>query len=224
VSGVGTTAPDGGATAAEPLVSPVAALEHPAALAREVPSGRRPGWWGMVLALVADASTFASMLAAYYYVEFVDHTPSWPPPGEPLPKLAKASIVTGVLVASAIPMWFADRGLRAGSRARFLLGGLLVALCGAAFVAITFWEYADELPTTYPSKDTYASLFYAITGFHVLHIILGTLAMLMFLVAAAIGRMGRGHHIVARVFALFWYTSVVIWVLLYGALYWSVRL
>lgn len=224
MSTVPATTPDGGASVSRPLVTPTAALEHPAALAREVPAGRRPGWWGMVLVLVADASAFASMLAAYYYVEFVDHTPSWPPPGDPLPKLAKASIITAILVASALPLWFADRGLRSGSRGRFALGGTLVALCGAAFVAIEFWEYAGELSTTYPSKDAYGSLFYLITGFHVLHIMLATLAMLGFVVAALVGRMNRGHHVVVRVFGLFWYVSIVIWVLIYGALYWTVRL
>lgn len=224
MSSVPATTPETGATVAAPEVSPVAALEYPAALAREVPSGRRPGWWGLVLVLVADSASFASLIAAYYYVEFVDHTASWPPPGDPLPKLAKASIITAILVASALPMWFADRGLKAGSRPRFMLGGTLVALCGAAFVAIEFWEYAGELSTSYPSKDAYDSLFFVITGFHVLHIMLGTLAMLMFVVAGLIGRMGKGHHIVVKLFGLFWYVSIVIWVLIYGALYWTVRL
>jgi heme/copper-type cytochrome/quinol oxidase subunit 3 len=50
------------------------------------------------------------------------------------------------------------------------------------------------------------------------------LALLMFVVAAPAGRMGRGHHVVIRVFSLYWYTSVVVWVVIYAALYWSVRL
>jgi heme/copper-type cytochrome/quinol oxidase subunit 3 len=50
------------------------------------------------------------------------------------------------------------------------------------------------------------------------------LAMLLLVAGAALGRMGRRHHIVIRVFALFWYTSVIIWVILYGVLYWSVRI
>jgi heme/copper-type cytochrome/quinol oxidase subunit 3 len=193
------------------------------ALAREMPSGRRPGWWGMVLFLFTDASAFASMIAAYFYLEFVT-SPQWPPPGDPLPKLAKASIITGIIVASCVPLVLADRGLARGSRAPAALGTLATGLCGLAFVAIELWEYSDELRTTTPQKDAYGSIFYALTGFHVLHIMLGTLFLLVLALTAATGRLTSRHHVVVRVFGLYWYVSVVLWVLIYGALYWSVRL
>jgi heme/copper-type cytochrome/quinol oxidase subunit 3 len=194
-----------------------------AALARELPTGRRPGWWGMTLALASDVSLFASMLAGYFYVRFVT-SPTWPPPGDPLPKLAKASIMTALLVVSVVPMAVADLGLKRGSRARLVLGGLVTALLGAAFVVLEVFEWADELKGSWPTKNAYGSLFYSITGFHWVHIALGVLALLMFVAAALAGRMRRGHHVVVRLLALFWYTSVVVWVMVYAALYGSVRL
>jgi cytochrome c oxidase subunit 3 len=194
-----------------------------AALTREMPAGRRPGWWGVMLLIGTDVSAFAALLASYYYVRFVT-SPAWPPPGDPLPKLAKASIMTGLLVVSVLPLAVADLGLKAGSRARLVIGALVTALLGAAFVVVEFLEYADELKTSWPTKDAYGSLFYVTTGFHVLHIMLGVLALLLFTVAALAGRMGRRHHVVIRLFSLYWYASVVVWVLIYAALYWSVRL
>jgi heme/copper-type cytochrome/quinol oxidase subunit 3 len=208
---------------APPVPRTAAPRTRTRALTREVPAGRRPGWWGMVLFLVTDASAFASMIAAYFYLQFVT-SPQWPPPGDPLPKLAKASIITGIIVASCLPMAVADLGLKAGSRARAALGTLVTGLCGLAFVAIEFWEYSDELETSWPQKDAYGSVFYVLTGFHVLHIMLGTLFLLVLALTAATGRLGSRHHVVVRVFAVFWYVSVVIWVLIYGALYWTVRL
>jgi heme/copper-type cytochrome/quinol oxidase subunit 3 len=194
-----------------------------AAITREMPAGRRPGWWGMWLALGADVSAFASMIAAYYYVRFVTSS-TWPPPGDPLPKLVKSSIMTGLLVASAVPLLVADLGLKAGARARFALGALGAAVLGGGFVAVEYLEYLDELKTSQPAKDAYGSLFYVLSGFHVLHIMLGVLALLMFAVAGLMGRMGRGHHVVIRLFSLYWYTSIVVWVVLYAVLYWSVRI
>jgi heme/copper-type cytochrome/quinol oxidase subunit 3 len=194
-----------------------------AAITREMPAGRRPGWWGMWLALGADVSAFASMIAAYYYVRFVTSS-TWPPPGDPLPKLVKSSIMTGLLVASAVPLLVADLGLKAGARARFVLGALGAAVLGGGFVAVEYLEYLDELKTSQPARDAYGSLFYVMSGFHVLHIMLGVLALLMFAVAGFMGRMGRGHHVVIRLFSLYWYTSIVVWVVLYAVLYWSVRL
>jgi heme/copper-type cytochrome/quinol oxidase subunit 3 len=46
----------------------------------------------------------------------------------------------------------------------------------------------------------------------------------MFTAAGLMGRMGRAHHVVIRLFSLYWYTSIVVWVVLYAVLYWSVRL
>jgi heme/copper-type cytochrome/quinol oxidase subunit 3 len=208
--------------------TPATATEAPparraAALAREMPAGRRPGWWGMVLVLASDVAAFASLIAGYFYVRFVT-SDTWPPPGDPLPELLLSSIMTGLLVVSVAPMALADLGLKAGSRARLLLGAFTTALLGIAFVVLEGFEWAAELKGSWPTKDAFGSFFYALTGYHVVHIALGALALLLLVAAALAGRVRSAHHVWVRVFALFWYTSVVVWVLIYAALYWSVRL
>jgi heme/copper-type cytochrome/quinol oxidase subunit 3 len=210
-------------SAAPATTTEAPAARRAAALAREMPTGRRPGWWGMVLALVSDVSAFASLLAAYFYVRFVT-SPTWPPPGDPLPKLLLSSIMTGLLVVSVLPMAFADLGLKAGSRPRLVLGAFTTALLGAAFVVLEGFEWAEELKGSWPTKNAYGSLFYVLTGYHVVHIALGTLALLLLVTATLARRVRSAHHVWVRVFALFWYSSVVVWVLIYATLYWSVRL
>ena len=195
------------------------------ALVREVPGRRRrPGWWGMVMFLAADSSMFASMIAAYYYIWFVSSWQhSWPPPGDPLPKLLKASILTALMLSSVFPMAFADRGLKQGSRLRMFFGEAVVALLGAAFVVLEVFEFMDELKTTKPSSDAYGSIFYTLLGFHLAHVMLLVLFMLLLLAATVTGRLDRAHHVIVRNVALFWYASVVIWVAIYITLYWSLR-
>jgi cytochrome c oxidase subunit 3/cytochrome c oxidase subunit I+III len=205
--------------------APGAARSKTDALVREVPGRRRrPGWWGMVMFLAADSSMFASMIAAYYYIWFVSSAArSWPPPGDPLPKLLKASILTGLMVFSVIPMAVADRGLRRGARPRMFLGGAIVALFGAAFVVLEVFEFMDELKTSKPSSDAYGSIFYTLLGFHLAHIMVLVLFMLLLVVATVTGRLDRQHHVIVRNYALFWYASVVIWCAIYITLYWSLR-
>lgn len=225
MSTVPSTRPASGATPVAGVMADGATAASTAridAITREVPATRRPGWWGMALFLGADASIFASMIGAYYYIEFVTSN-VWPPPGDPNPKLLKASILTALLVVSVFPLLFADTGLRRGSRARLLVGGTITGLLGAAFVVLEVYEFMDELTTSWPTKDAYGSLFYMILGFHLGHIMLATLAILGLVLAAAMGRVDREHHIIIRVFGLFWYVSVAIWVIVYLVLYWSVR-
>jgi len=177
----------------------------------------------MVLALVSDVSLFACLIAGYFYVRFVT-SETWPPPGDPLPKLLLSSVMTGVLVVSVLPTALADRGLKAGSRGRLLVGSLLTALLAVAFVVLEVFEWAEELKGSWPTKNAYGSFFYAITGYHVVHIALGALALLLLVAAAVAGRVRSAHHVWVRVFAIYWYSSVVVWVLIYATLYWSVRL
>jgi heme/copper-type cytochrome/quinol oxidase subunit 3 len=177
----------------------------------------------MVLVLTADVSAFASLIAGYFYVRFVTSN-TWPPPGDPLPKLVLSSIMTGLLVVSVLPMAVADLGLKARSRPRLLLGAFTAALLGGAFVVLEGFEWAEELKGSWPTKNAYGSFFYVLTGYHVVHIALGVLALLLLVAAGLAGRVRGAHHVWVRVFALFWYSSVVVWVLIYATLYWSVRL
>ena len=221
VPAVDTTATDLSA----PRGSEAREVAKDAALLREVPRPRRTGWWGMVLFLATDSSLFASLFGTYYYLEFVTswHS-SWPPSGDPLPKLVKASILTGLMLFSVLPMLVADLGLRAGSRVRTLIGMLFVGLVGIAFSIIEVWEFSDELTTSWPSKDAYSSIFYTLLGFHLAHVMLLALYALLLVAATLAGRVTRSHHIMVRTYALFWYASVVLWSLIYLILYWSVRL
>ena len=91
-----------------------------------------------------------------------------------------------------------------------MLGTLVTALLGAAFVVLEIFEWADELKGSWPTKNAYGSLFYTLTGYHVVHIALGALALLLLLAAALTGRVRSAHHVWVRVFALYWYSSVVV--------------
>lgn len=200
------------------------AAGHPTALAREVPAGRRPGWWGMVLALTADIAAFASLLASYFYVRFVT-SDTWPPPGIEEPKLLKAWIMTGLLVTSSVPLVWADLGIKKGDRGRLLAGGTLTLLMGLAFLYVQYREYGEKLAKEFhPDTNAYGSLFFTITGFHGLHVIVGCLAMTLVLIAAATGRISRSHHALVRITALYWHTVGAVWVGIFLSLYLAAQL
>jgi len=197
---------------------------RPAAAAREVPAGRRPGWWGMVLTLATDLAAFAALLAGYFYIRFVT-AQAWPPDGIAEPKLLKPWIMTALLLGSSAPLIWADLGIKKGSRGRLLAGGALTLLLGLAFLVLQYLEYREKLAKEFqPDTNAYGSLFFVITGFHGAHVILGCLAMALVLVAAAFGKISRSHHALVRITGLYWHTVGGVWVVIFSSLYLAAHL
>lgn len=186
--------------------------------APEGPVGRSTGWWGMVLFIATEATTFACALASYFYLRFVRDT-AWPPASDKAPHLLAPSVATGVLILSCAPMLV---GVRAARRRSGGLAGFAVFLAfvgGAAFVALQIVDWFQEWPSSTLSKDSYGSLLYTVTGLHTAHVVLG-LGMLLFLVAgAAVGRVRAGHHEPVAIVALYWYFMSVLAVAVYLTVY-----
>lgn len=202
-----------------------AAATDPAAVTREVPAGRRPGWWGMVLTLVTDVAAFAALLTAYFYIRFVTAGDDWPPGDIPEPKLMKAWIMTALLLTSSIPLVLADRGIKNGKRGRLVAGTSVTVLLGAAFLVVQYLEYTEKLTREFtPQTNAYGSLFFVITGFHGLHVIAGLLALLVVLAAGATGRITQRHHAIVRITGLYWHTVGAVWVLILASLYLAAQL
>ena len=193
-------------------------VHREALLAPEGPVGRTTGWWAMVLFISTEAATFASAIAAYFYLRFAKAAP-WPPPGEKLPDLVVPSIATGILVLSCIPMVLAVRAARRGGGGASGLATVVTLLAGAAFVALQVVDWVSEWPSSTLSKDAYGSLFYSVTGLHTVHVVVG-LGMLLFLVGeAAVGRTSRGNGGSVSIVALYWYFMAVAAVAVYVTVY-----
>ncbi|MFC4859377.1 cytochrome c oxidase subunit 3 [Actinophytocola glycyrrhizae] len=196
---------------------------EPAALATEMPSGRTPGWWGMVLFIATEAALFSLLLGSYFYVRF-QHGSPWPPAGIKEPELLKPLIMTALLLPSSLPVMWAERGIRRGKRWRLRLGLLATLLLGGGFLAMQASEYATKLAEFTWTTDVYGSLFYVITGFHGFHVTIGLVMVAWLLAASLRGSFGYRRHERVRLTALYWHFVDVVWVGILFTLYLSGRL
>ncbi|MGW0231238.1 cytochrome c oxidase subunit 3 [Actinopolymorpha singaporensis] len=186
--------------------------------APEAPVGRTTGWWGMVLFIATESATFGAFVASYFYLRFV-HGGPWPPKGDTLPDLVLPSIQTGILVLSTVPMAAAVRAARRGARGLLWLTMLVVALSGTAFVVLQGLDYVSEWPDSTISKDTYGSLFYTLTGLHGLHVMGGIGMIVVLLLSASVGRIGRRRPEPVGIVSLYWYFLAVVAVAVYCTVY-----
>ena len=202
------------ATLANPIiVNETAPL--PVAAARRV----AVGWWGMWGCIVSEAALFAYLLFSYFYIASQTTNP-WPEGG--LPKLTLPTVNTVILLTSSVAAWWAERGVRAG-RQRDLQWGLAGALVlGSAFAGIQLLEWHNK-PFSH-SSDVYGSLYFTITGFHMAHVAVRLVGLVMLLAGALRGYFDRERHSVISIGILYWHFVDAVWIAVYASLYLSAYL
>lgn len=190
-------------------------------LAVEAPQGRPTAYWGMVLFVASEGTFFACMLAAYFYIRFSVDGGAWPPDGISNPKLTKPLIETALMVPSSLPMLWASAGIKRGRVGRQTAGLALTLVLGLAFFAVQSLEYIDDLSEYSPQTNAYGSLFYLITGFHDLHILVGLTMLIVMLIATLRGKFTAARHERVRLVNIYWQFVVVVWVAVLVCLYLS---
>jgi cytochrome c oxidase subunit 3/cytochrome c oxidase subunit I+III len=194
--------------------SQVAAAPSHLAIPRGIIDDRR-GTWGMLLFIVTEACLFVLLFFSYFYLGHLWRG-SWPP--EP-PKLTLALTMLIVLLASSVTLHWGEQaeGRGATSSARLAVGSTVVL--GAVFIALQALEYRDHLKTLRPTSNAYGSIFYTITGFHGLHLVLGLLMLVYVLVLPEIGPARKPPHRSLTNAALYWHFVDAVWVVIVAILY-----
>ena len=193
------------------------------AVERRLPLGGEgksaPGWWGMVLLIVTEASLFVYLLFSYFYLGSMARGP-WPPPGPPELRLALPN--TAILLLSSGTMWWAESGIRRDGQGRLRLGLLLTLALGMVFLSIQMVEYRHSAFT--PATDAYGSLFFTITGFHSAHVAVGLLMLAVVGVRASLGHFSARRHLAVTNVSWYWHFVDVVWLAVFTSLYLSPRL
>ena len=189
--------------------------------AGDLSGGRALGFWGMVMLIFTEATLFGIVLFSYFYLRF-QSGPEWPPGGIEKPDLFLVSIMTPILLLSSGPMHWAHSGIRRGKVWRLRLGLLVTFLMGTAFLALQAVEYHEILTAQFtPRTNVYGSLFFAITGFHGIHVAVGLLMNLWLQAYARRGRFSADRHLAVENVALYWHFVDAVWVFILVSLYLS---
>lgn len=182
----------------------------PEALAAE-PAPRSIGWWGMVGFVTTEAALFAVLLGTFFYLRF-QHGEPWPPREIERTELTVPLIMTAVLLPSSLPVVWAERGIRRGQPWRLRLGLTATIVMGLTFLSLQVMEYRTKLREFTLTTDVFGSLFYAITGFHGLHVAVGVLILSWVLAASLRGSFSSHKHERVSLAAIYWHFVDLVWV------------
>jgi cytochrome c oxidase subunit 3 len=135
---------------------------------------------------------------------------------------------TAVLITSSLTMALAVHSAETGRRGRLLLTLGLTALLGAVFLVVKAFEYADKFShhlvpgpafawphaEEAPHVQLFYSLYFAMTGLHALHMVIGLGVLAWLVLAARRGRFGPAYATPVEVSGLYWHLVDIVWIYL----------
>ncbi len=172
--------------------------------------------FGLITFLIADGMTFAGFFAAYLTYKAVN----------PLPdgaiyelELPIPTLNTILLLVSSATFHKAGKALLKNKNADTQKWLIVTALLGITFLICQLFEYFN-LPFGL-TDNLFASTFYALTGFHGLHVTLGTLMILIisWQTRPMEGRITNQNMFPLEAVELYWHFVDGIWVILFIILY-----
>ena len=128
---------------------------------------------------------------------------------------------TLILLTSSVTITIAHHALNSGHRGRILLFLGLTVLLGATFLNFQAHEYMEaykELNLTLGS-GVYGSTFFMLTGFHGLHVTLGTIMLAVIWFRVARGHFNKEHQFGFEAVAWYWHFVDVVWLGLFMFVY-----
>jgi heme/copper-type cytochrome/quinol oxidase subunit 3 len=163
---------------------------------------RPPGWWGMAVFVASEGTLFGTLVGSYFYLRF--RVADWPPAGIAAPSLTLPLLLTGLLVATSVPMALASRAARAGrvGGARRWLALALVVQAG--YLGGQIHLLLDDLGRFTPQGSAYGSIYYTLLGAHHAHVCFGVLFDAWLLLRLAGGLTGYRANAV-RTAAFYWH-------------------
>lgn len=172
------------------------------------------GWWGMLTVLATEAALFAYLLFSYYYIA-AQHTGPWPPGG--VPKLELAIPGTIVLLLGSATMAWGEAGVRRGRRGQLLAGLGISIVLALVFVVLEGIEWSRKGFTL--MTDAYGSLYFTVTGFHLLHVLVGVLMLAMLFIWSALRYFGVRRHSTVSIAVMYWHFVTAVWVAVFFTFY-----
>jgi cytochrome c oxidase subunit 3 len=189
---------------------------------------------GMWIFLVTEIMFFGGMFAVYTVYR------SWYPDVFAIASSSLNEIIgglnTGVLLLSSFTMVMAVRAGQLGQRKMIVIFLILTLLFGGIFLGVKAYEWNQKfaehhipgqaafhldgvLPGDQGHAQLFFSIYFAMTGLHALHMVIGVGILLTLIVQARKGRFSASYYTPVDVAGLYWHFVDIIWIFLFPLLY-----
>jgi len=185
---------------------------------------------GMWLFLVTEVMFFGGLILTYTLYR-IWYPTAWALASEEL-NIVLGGTNTVVLIGSSLTMALAVRAAQTGKQ-KAIVGWLLLTMTlGLTFLVIKFFEYKEKFELNHvpgpnfhfdgpesPHVQIFFSLYFALTGVHALHMIIGFGLLSVICRMAAKKRFSPEWSTPVELAGLYWHFVDIVWIFLFPLLY-----
>lgn len=177
---------------------------------------------GIILFIISEILFFFSFFWAYFHSSLapnIEIGQLWPPLGiKPFNPFDIPLINTIILISSGLTVTWSHHSILNINLYESKKRLLITIILGIYFTLLQIIEYIES-PFTI-ADSIYGSSFFIATGFHGLHVIIGTLFLRFTLLRINIQHFSSKHHFGFEAAAWYWHFVDVVWLFLYISIYW----
>lgn len=178
--------------------------------------------WGIILFITSEILFFFSFFWAFFHRSLSPNLELggiWPPIGiQAISPYQVPLLNTTVLLASGITVTLCHHALILKKNYNRNIFLLLTVLLGGYFTILQAWEYIEA---SFNLRDScFGATFFLATGFHGLHVLIGTIFLLVSLARQHNNLISANHHLGTEIAIWYWHFVDVVWLFLYRFLYW----
>jgi cytochrome c oxidase subunit 3 len=198
---------------------------------------------GMVWFIFSEVMFFACFFGVLFYIRRIalpelggydaNYTPwagftgAWPSSGPvgdkftPMEAWGIPALNTFLLLSSGVTLTWAHWGLIKNKRLQLNLGLALTVVLGLTFMGFQAFEYihAYHVMGLTLGAGVYGATFFILTGFHGLHVTLGSIMLLVMLGRGMKGHFSEHNHFAFEAVAWYWHFVDVVWLVLFLFVY-----
>nr|AWN56291.1 cytochrome c oxidase subunit 3 [Mahanarva spectabilis] len=177
---------------------------------------------GMIMFILSEVFFFISFFWGFFHSSL---SPSmeigmmWPPKGiKTFNPMSIPLLNTMILLSSGISITWSHHSLMTNKFNQVSQSMMITIMLGVYFSMLQGYEYLQS-PFTI-ADSIYGSSFFMATGFHGIHVLIGTMFISIMMLRHMMFQFSSYHHFGFEASAWYWHFVDIVWLFLYISIYW----
>nr|UAT98557.1 cytochrome c oxidase subunit III [Penthicodes atomaria] len=177
---------------------------------------------GMIMFIISEMMFFVSLFWMFFHSSLapsIELGMLWPPKSiKTFNPMEIPLLNTIILISSGVTITWAHHSIIMNKLKMSSKSMMLTIIMGMYFTILQKWEYTQSQFTM--ADSIYGASFFMTTGFHGLHVMVGTMFLIVSMTRMMKMHFSSNHHFGLEAAIWYWHFVDVVWLFLYLTIYW----